>query len=75
MPCKRDLQQVTSNLDVTLDFQKILSYILSTLNKRDKIMSLLVGEKYLKCGLQYKSKKITGHTVNDANTLAKTLHL
>ena len=45
------------------------------LNEKKKIMSILVDKIYLKRDLQYKSKKITGHTVNDANTLAKTLHL
>ena len=66
MPCKRHLQQETSDLDATPDFLKTyyLSYILSTLNE-------LVDEIYLKRGLQYKSKKIIGHADNDANTYIK----
>ena len=38
------------------------------LNEKKKIMSILVDKIYLKRDLQYKSKKITGHADNDANT-------
>mgnify|MGYP000064127949 CR=1 FL=1 len=73
LPGKRYFQQIKSDLDDTPEFEKThyLSYILSTLNKMKKIMSLLVDKIYLKRALQYKSKKIIGHADNDANTYIK----
>lgn len=81
LPTKRYLQQISADLNVSPDCHnnnidkehRYLSYLSSNLNDREKIVCLLVDEIYIKAGLQYKSKNVTGYAENNVSEFAKTI--
>ncbi|CAH1112316.1 unnamed protein product [Psylliodes chrysocephalus] len=76
LPTKRYLQIITSSFQLSPDGNledNYFSYLASHLNDREKVVNLLVDEIYVKAGLQYQSKNVTGYATNNADTLATTV--
>lgn len=77
LPTKRHLQTISSSLNVSPEDsaknQNYFSYVFSSLNPLEKIVCLVVDEIYIKSGLTYKSKNVSGYATNDVLLLAKTV--
>lgn len=78
LPTKRHLQQISADLNVfpnnnITEENTYLSYLSSNLTDQEKVVCLLVDEIYIKTGLQYKAKNVTGYAENNASEFAKTI--
>nr|CAI5852053.1 unnamed protein product [Callosobruchus analis] len=78
LPTSRRLKQITSEFNISpiIDKSRSKSYLwyaASNLSDREKIVCLLIDEIYIKTGLQYKAKNVTGFAENNPTRLAKTV--
>nr|CAI5862419.1 unnamed protein product [Callosobruchus analis] len=65
LPTSRRLKQITSEFNI--------SPIIDKSRSKKKIVCLLIDEIFIKTGLQYKAKNVTGFAENNPTRLAKTV--